>query len=94
VGYWHDAGHAEVQDQLYGIGHEALISRFSSRLVGIHLHDAKGTRDHQAPGKGKIDFEMIKKHLPPDAIRVLELSPKVTENELMEAIDFLAGIFH
>ncbi len=93
IGYWHDVGHAEVQGLLYGISHEGLLSRFSSHLVGVHLHDAEGTRDHQAPGKGKIDFEMIKRHLPPDAIHVLELSPKVSAEELVEAINHLSDIF-
>jgi len=92
VGYWHDVGHAAVQEALYGIDHERLLSRFSARLVGVHLHDAEGAKDHQAPGKGRIDFEMVKKFLSPETIRVIELSPKVTEEELEEGINLLADV--
>jgi sugar phosphate isomerase/epimerase len=92
IGYWHDVGHAAVQENLYGESHEGLISRFSTRLIGAHLHDAEGARDHQAPGKGKIDFEMVKKHLPAGAIRVVELDPHVTAEELHGGIRFLTEI--
>lgn len=93
IGYWHDVGHAAAQETLYGESHEELLFRFSPRLIGVHLHDADGARDHQAPGKGKIDFEMVKKHVPSDAIRVIELSPKVSEEELAEGIGRLSDIF-
>ena len=92
IGYWHDVGHAAVQENLYGVSHEELLSRFSPQLIGVHLHDAEGARDHQAPGKGKIDFEMMKRHLPSDAIRVVELSPTVAAEELEEGLQFLAEV--
>ncbi len=93
VGYWHDVGHAAVQEALYAVDHETLLSRFSERMIGIHQHDAEGARDHQAPGKGKINFEMVKKYIPPEAIRVIELSPEVSAEDLREAIDFLSRVF-
>jgi sugar phosphate isomerase/epimerase len=92
VGYWHDVGHAAVQEALYAVDHERLLSRFSERMIGIHLHDAEGARDHQAPGAGKIDFEMVKKYISPDTIRVIELSPEVSAEELREGMDFLAEV--
>jgi sugar phosphate isomerase/epimerase len=92
IGYWHDVGHAAVQESLYKVGHEELLSRFSARLIGVHLHDAEGARDHQAPGKGTIDFEMVNKHLPSDAIHVVELDPHVTPEELEEGMQFLDEI--
>ena len=93
IGYWHDVGHAAVQETLYGIGHEELLTRFSPQMVGVHLHDAEGARDHQAPGKGGIDFEMVKKYVPADAIRVIELSPEVGAGELLDGISHLSAIF-
>ncbi|MBI5116732.1 TIM barrel protein [Candidatus Poribacteria bacterium] len=92
VAYWHDVGHAAVQEFLYGIGHERLLSQFAQMLVGIHLHDAENTRDHRAPGKGRIDFEMVRKYIPKGAIRVLELAPDVSEGELKEGMSFLSEI--
>jgi sugar phosphate isomerase/epimerase len=90
IGYWHDVGHAAVQETLYGIAHEELLSRLSTHLVGVHLHDAEGAKDHQAPGTRKIDFGMVRKFLKPETIRVIELAPSVSEDDLREAIDFLS----
>jgi sugar phosphate isomerase/epimerase len=92
VAYWHDVGHGAVQEFLYAISHERLLSQFSSALAGIHLHDAENTRDHRAPGKGRIDFEMVLKYVPKEATRVLEPAPDVTEDELKEGISFLSRI--
>jgi sugar phosphate isomerase/epimerase len=93
IGYWHDVGHGAAQETLYGIGHEELLARFSPHMVGVHLHDAEGVRDHQAPGKGGIDFEMVKKYVPAEAIHVIELSPKVEPAELLEGVERLRAIF-
>ncbi len=90
IGYWHDVGHAEVQERLYGISHEELLARFSTCLVGVHLHDVEGVRDHLAPGKGSVDFDMIKKHVSKDAIRVIELCPDVREEDLTDSVAFLS----
>jgi len=93
IGYWHDVGHAAVQEFLYGLSHKEMLSRFSPCMIGVHLHDADGVKDHQAPGKGKIDFEMVKEFIMPDMIRVIELAPEVSEEGLREGMDFLTGIF-
>lgn len=89
IGYWHDVGHAAVQEFFYGISHERYLREFSSRLVGIHLHDAEADKDHQAPGKGKVDFTMVGKYLEPDTIRVIEVSADVSGDELKAGVDFL-----
>jgi len=91
IAYWHDVGHAVVQETLYGINHEDLLSRFAATLIGIHLHDAAGTRDHRAPGKGNVDFGFVAKYLLQDAIHVIEVSPDVSAEELEEGIQFLSG---
>ncbi|RJP21806.1 MAG: hypothetical protein C4520_09115 [Candidatus Abyssobacteria bacterium SURF_5] len=88
-GYWHDTGHAAVQELFYGIEHEALLAYFADRLVGTHLHDATGGSDHKAPGQGKIDFDMVKKYIGPSVLRVIEVHSGVSEQELKEGIKFL-----
>lgn len=89
IGYWHDTGHGAVQELFYGINHEEQLARFSDRLIGIHLHDAIGGNDHKAPGKGKIDFEMVKKYLTPSTLRVIEVHSGVSAQELREGLVFL-----
>lgn len=90
IAYWHDVGHAAVQEFLYGISHERLLSRFSPFLLGVHLHDAEGVKDHQAPGKGKIDFHMVREYIAPDAIRVIEVGPDESEEDVRGGIAFLS----
>ncbi len=72
LGYWHDAGHAMGQE-LAGFGtHESWLQRFASRMIGIHLHGLQGTRDHFAVGLGSMDWDLVARYVPPEAIRVCE----------------------
>ena len=89
VGYWHDVGHAEVQQQL-GFGlHEEWLSRFRDRMVGVHLHDVLGISDHHAPGKGDINWEMLVKYLPPKIVKVCEIGEWNNEEQIQGVVEFL-----
>lgn len=89
VGYWHDVGHAEVQQQL-GFGlHEEWLSRFRDRMVGIHLHDVLGISDHHAPGKGDINWEMLVKYLPLKIVKVCEIGEWNNEEQIQGVVEFL-----
>jgi len=89
VGYWHDAGHAEVQQRFGFYSHEEWLSRFKDRLVGIHLHDVLGISDHLAPGKGNINWEMVAKYLPPGIVKVCEIGEWNNEEHMQGVIEFL-----
>jgi sugar phosphate isomerase/epimerase len=89
VGYWHDVGHAEVQQQL-GFGlHEEWLSRFKDKMVGIHLHDILGISDHHAPGRGNMNWKMVAKYLPPRIIRVCEIGEWNDEEQMQGVVKFL-----
>jgi sugar phosphate isomerase/epimerase len=89
AGYWHDVGHAEVQQQL-GFGfHEEWLSRFRDRMVGIHLHDVRGISDHHAPGKGKMNWEMIAKYSPQGIVKVCEIGEWNDEEQMQGVVKFL-----
>jgi len=89
VRYWHDVGHA-LHHQRLGIGtQEAWLESYGTRLAGAHLHDIRGGQDHLAPGTGEADFAAILRHLPTDAIKILEIRPSVPRGELIAARDFL-----
>jgi sugar phosphate isomerase/epimerase len=90
IGYWHDVGHAAVQEFFYDVSHEELLGEFSPHLVGIHLHDAEAEKDHQPPGTGKVDFAMVRKYIRSDTIRVIEVSSDVSEKDLKGGADFLS----
>lgn len=92
IGYWHDTGHAAAQELFYGVGHEAQLSRFADRLIGVHLHDAEAGNDHMAPGMGDIDFKMVRKYVSLSAIRVVEVHSGIKMDDLRNGIQFLKGL--
>jgi len=89
VGYWHDVGHAEVQQQLGFSLHEEWLSRFKDRMVGIHLHDILGISDHHAPGKGNMNWEMVARYLPPGIVKVCEIGEWNEEEQMQGVVKFL-----
>lgn len=94
VGYWHDVGHAQVQEQLGFGSHEEWLLRFQHRMIGIHLHDVLRISDHYAPGTKDMNWEMVAKYLPKGIIKVCEIGEWNDEEQLRGVIDFLqkAGI--
>jgi sugar phosphate isomerase/epimerase len=89
AGYWHDVGHAEVQQQLGFSIHEEWLLRFRDRMVGIHLHDIRGISDHHAPGQGNMNWEMIAKHLPQAIVKVCEIGEWNGEAKMQGVVSFL-----
>lgn len=91
IGYWHDVGHAQAIEAFGFCQHERFLQAYASQLVGIHLHDAHdiGYNDHFAPGSGLINFDMVKKYLTKNTIKIIEAHPKVTADELEQSIRFL-----
>ena len=92
IGYWHDAGHAQVQENLGLIAVKELLDAYGKYLVGFHLHDVNGYSDHHVPGIGEVDFDMLKKHLKKDTIKILEIHPRETEKDLMNGVQFLKNM--
>ncbi len=92
IGYWHDAGHAQVQENLGLVKVKDMLGAYGKFLVGFHLHDVKGYSDHHVPGIGEVDFKLLKKHIKKDTIKILEIHPKETEKDLMDGVDFLKNM--
>jgi sugar phosphate isomerase/epimerase len=90
LGFWFDTGHAQTLDRLGFIPHEAWLTRFSNRIIGVHLHDAMGISDHRAIGNGEIDFTLIARYVPARAIKTLEIRPNTNAEELRNSLQFLA----
>ena len=75
LGFIYDVGHAQALDRLGFYSHEEWLTRYSSRMLGCHLHDVIGVTDHLAPGLGEIDFKKVAPYLPENSFRTLELHP-------------------
>ncbi len=90
LGFIYDVGHAQALDRLGFYSHEDWLKRYSSRMLGTHLHDVIGVTDHYAPGLGEIDFSKIAPYLPGDAFRTFELLPGNTIAQVKEGLKLLA----
>jgi len=83
VGYWHDVGHAVVQDFLGLANQYDWLRRHGRRTLGIHVHDVRErTRDHYPPGLGEVDFGPLAALVPADALCVMEISADFIAEEI------------
>ncbi len=93
VGYWHDVGHAQIKHQLGLLDHREHLTAMADRLTGFHLHDVTEEGwDHQVPGTGTIDFRMVAEFVRPEHVVVLELSPRLTTEEVLASREFIGGV--
>jgi sugar phosphate isomerase/epimerase len=84
AGYWHDTGHADIKQGLGLIDQRAHLEKNANRLLGFHLHDVSAAgKDHQAIGSGRIDFDMVSSFWKPEHLLTLELSPRVTTEDVV-----------
>ncbi len=84
--YWHDVGHARVQENL-GITKEAeLLSHFGRQMVGLHIHDVHGLEDHLAPGQGKVDYTYLRPYWGEVDLKIFEVHPKVQFEDLRKGV--------
>jgi sugar phosphate isomerase/epimerase len=89
LGFIYDVGHAQVLDQLGFFPHQEWLDRFSSRIIGVHLHDVIGVDDHKVPGFGEFNFDTVAAFLPKEAFRTLELHPKNTPDQIRTGLKYL-----
>lgn len=94
IAYWHDVGHAQVFENLKISRHKEYLNKFSKRLIGVHLHDIKGTiDDHRAPLTGDFDFAILKPYLHKDVLKVLEPHYPATAEEVKKGLEYLRQLY-
>ena len=83
VRYWHDCGHAQIKENLGFIQHAMHVESMAEDLAGFHIHDVEFPgRDHRTPGTGTIDYAALRPFVKPEHIKVLELSPSLTPEDV------------
>ena len=92
IGYWHDTGHAQCTETLGFARHRDFLDAYSDRMVGLHLHDIKGTYDHLAPGGGDFDFSIFRPYIKPDMLKVLEPHKPATAAEIIQGTRYLERV--
>jgi sugar phosphate isomerase/epimerase len=94
LGYWHDTGHAQIKENLGFIHHSMHLDSLRDKLFGLHIHDVQFPgKDHCQPGSGTIDFAALKPMLKPEHIRVFELSPSLTVDQVRAGVEHVKGLW-
>ena len=90
VGYWHDVGHVQ-KSEYKGYGpHEAWLTRFADKMIGVHLHDIVGMEDHLAAGEGQMPWDMVARHLPSGILRTCEFRDANSPEQVIAGRQWLA----
>ncbi len=94
--FWYDLGHAQVGENLGFTQNMDFLNNYADKIAGMHLHDIKGTHDHQIPGLGDFDFTLLKPFVKKHTITVLEVHQPATVEQLKAGIAYLKeiGIFN
>ncbi|MBU0469656.1 MAG: sugar phosphate isomerase/epimerase [Candidatus Omnitrophica bacterium] len=72
MGYWHDVGHAEINERLGITDHIELLNTYKDRMIGMHVHGVEIMRDHIAPFAGDMDFDKILPFMKKDIPYIIE----------------------
>jgi sugar phosphate isomerase/epimerase len=94
LGYWHDIGHARVQENLGILRRHQLLDAYSENVVGMHIHDVRGLSDHLAPGQGDIDWQEFRPYLKESIPKILEINgKKASWKDLVKGIEIIRPHF-
>jgi len=89
--YWHDFGHAEVNDRLGIMTHRDYLERYQDRLIGYHIHGVAGIKDHLAPFTGDFDLTTVLPYVQDKHIKVIESHAGATAEQMKNALRRLAA---
>ena len=86
--YWHDVGHAILQERIGLCWSNRWLEAYKDHLIGVNVHDLKDLEEHQPPSFGDVDFDDVFADIPADVLKVLEVRHGTAE-EVVEAREFV-----
>ncbi len=92
--YWHDVGHAFIMEKLGFVPEDAFLKNYCKLMLGMHLHNIKDLKDHQAPTCGDFDFNRLRAFVLPKTIKVIEAHQQASEEDIKKSVNYLKSIFH
>jgi sugar phosphate isomerase/epimerase len=92
--YWHDFGHAQIKEHLGFVSHALHLESMQDRLGGVHIHDVLfPASDHRSPGAGTVDFKTLQTFVGPEVIKVFELSPRLSPDEVRAGVTHVQSLW-
>ncbi len=92
LGYWHDVGHAHQLEFLGLYRQEELLKRYQEAIIGVHLHDARGGKDHLPPGTGEVDLAAVLTRIPSEAIKTVEVAESQDAAIVRKSLEYLSNL--
>ena len=93
IRYWHDVGHAVCWEELGVVPRDTFLRMFSNRMLGIHLHDVVGVRDHRVPLSGNFDFTRLKPYVSGETLKVVEAFVPAPEEDVVRGMAYIQECF-
>lgn len=88
--YWHDVGHAELNDRLGITPHKNFLNSYGDKMIGVHIHGMQVLRDHLAPFTGDFDLSRALPFLNGNIIKVIESHSSATVDQIRQAVKKLS----
>ena len=71
--YWHNVGHAALQEKLGLCWANKWLETYNEHLIGVTLHDLQELETHHLPGTGDLEWDELFSLIPSDVTKVLEI---------------------
>ncbi len=88
--YWHDVGHAILQERIGLCWSNRWLEAYTDHLIGVNVHDLKDLEEYHPPSFGDVDFDDVFADIPADVLKVLEIRHGTAE-EVVEAREFVSN---
>ena len=86
IGFWYDVGHGEIFVRMgFMTSHRQLLETYKDKILGFHLHDVRGLKDHWAPGEGELDYSQFEEYFSPGTLKIIESHPHSSSNALKKS---------